>query len=342
MQNKINLGIIGKNFGYHVIYKSFLKNKKYKIKGFCYKSKKKEKIKILKGVKIYSDWRELILDKKINAIAVATPPSTHKHIISFAIKNNKHIFCEKPLTRSYQEASTICNLIRRKKNLSHIVNYEFGEINAFYFFKKKIINKIKINRVDLNWFININKRSNSHWKENHLKGGGIIYNYFCHSIYYLEFLFGKIISVQSNISIKAKNKIKYLQGIFFFSNGISVLFNMKVGNILKKIKPIHQLKILTNRKTYILETNLNSLSDKFTINVLNNLTNQQEKISFKDEKNKNDFRITPTFYNSKKFSNWILKGKIKKPNFFDGKRIHLIINKMMISSKKRKKININS
>ena len=117
---------------------------------------------------------------------------------------------------------------------------------------------------------------------------------------------------------------------------------MKVGNILKKIKPIHQLKILTNRKTYILETNLNSLSDKFTINVLNNLTNQQEKISFKDEKNKNDFRITPTFYNSKKFSNWILKGKIKKPNFFDGKRIHLIINKMMISSKKRKKININS
>ncbi len=37
MQNKINLGIIGKNFGYHVIYKSFLKNKKYKIKGFSFK-----------------------------------------------------------------------------------------------------------------------------------------------------------------------------------------------------------------------------------------------------------------------------------------------------------------
>ena len=117
------------------------------------------------------------------------------------------------------------------------------------------------------------KRSNSHWKEDHSKGGGIIYNYFCHSIYYLEFLFGKIISVQSNISIKTKSKIKYLQGIFFFSNGLSALFNMKVGDIEKKISPIHQLKMLTNKKTYVLETNLNSLSDKFTIKVLDNFTN---------------------------------------------------------------------
>ena len=39
MQNKINLGIIGKNFGYKVIYQSFLKNKKFKIVGFSFKKK---------------------------------------------------------------------------------------------------------------------------------------------------------------------------------------------------------------------------------------------------------------------------------------------------------------
>ena len=31
MQNKINIGIIGKNFGFRVIYKSFLRNKKKEI-----------------------------------------------------------------------------------------------------------------------------------------------------------------------------------------------------------------------------------------------------------------------------------------------------------------------
>ena len=58
MQNKINIGIIGKNFGYNVIYKSFLKNKNYRIMGFCFKSKKVEKLTIPKNIKIYSRWRK--------------------------------------------------------------------------------------------------------------------------------------------------------------------------------------------------------------------------------------------------------------------------------------------
>ena len=42
-----------------------------------------------------------------------------------------------------------------------------------------------------------------------------------------------------------------------------------------------------------------------------------------------------------KFSNWILKDKTQSPNFFDAQRVHFIINKMIISSKKKKKIYIN-
>ena len=280
MQNKINLGIIGKNFGYHVIYKSFLKNKKYKIKGFSFNTKKTEQIKIPKSVKLYSSWKELILDKTINAVAVAVPPLLHKSIIKFAIKNNKHIFCEKPFTCSYKEANFICNLIKRKKSLSHMVNYEFAEIDAFHFFKKKIINNIKINRIYLNWFININKRSDTNWKENHSKGGGIIFNYVCHTIYYLEFLFGKITSIQTNIFLKEKNEIKILEGIAFFANGLSAQLNVKLGSIKKKFNPIHQLKILSDKKTYILETNLNSLSDKFKLMTFDQNSNKSNEFNF--------------------------------------------------------------
>ena len=65
MQNKINLGIIGKNFGYYVIYKSFLKNKKFNIKGFSFRSKKNGKIKIPKKIKIYSNWKKLWLPRNL-------------------------------------------------------------------------------------------------------------------------------------------------------------------------------------------------------------------------------------------------------------------------------------
>ena len=64
-------------------------------------------------------------------------------------------------------------------------------------------------------------------------------------------------------------------------------------------------------------------------------------IGIVDNHSKEDFRIEPTMKNSKKFSNWILKGETKKPNLYDAKRIHLIINKMLLSSKKKSKVYIN-
>ena len=207
-------------------------------------------------------------------------------------------------------------------------------------FKSKILKNIKINKIFLNWFININKRPSTNWKENHSKGGGIIYNYVCHAIYYLEFLFGRIIAVKTNILSAKKNKIKMLEGVIFFNNSLSATLKIKVGLIKEKINPIHQLNILDDKKNYVLETKLDSLSDQFRLIRLNRSSKKIEKILFSAKKNKNDFRINPTFQNSKKFSNWILRNKIQKPNFFDGKRMHLIINQMLISSQKKKKIYI--
>ena len=341
MQNKINLGIIGKNFGYKVIYKSFLKNKKFKIVGFSFRKKKNTYIKLPESIKIYSNWKKLILDKKVNAVVIACPPKLHKNIIRFAIKNNKHIFCEKPFTTSSRDANFICNLVKKRKNISHMVNYEFPNIDAFDFFKK-LMAKIKINQIKLDWIININKRSKTNWKEIHSKGGGIMFNYVCHAIYYLEFLFGQIKSLKSELFLEKESGLKNLKTKFFFDKNLLVKMNMKVGR-LKKIRPAHQLKVISNNKTYILKTELNSLSDKFKLIAFNNkLKEKTTKILFNSKKNKSDFRILPTFKNSKKFSDWILKGNRQVPNFFNAKRVHLIINKMILSSKKNKKIYVKS
>ena len=211
MKNKIKLGIIGKNFGYNVIYKSFIKNNDYKIVGFSFKSKKFDKIKLPKKIKVYFNWKKLILNKNINAIAIAVPPTLHKNIIEFGIKHNKHIFCEKPFSCSKKEANYVCQLIDKKKNISHMVNYEFVEIDAFRFFKNRILKrKLKINKIDLDWFVNVRRKSKNSWKEDYATGGGIMFNFVCHAIYYLEFLFGKIISTKSKIYLGKNLDIEIL------------------------------------------------------------------------------------------------------------------------------------
>ena len=337
MQNKINLGIVGKNFGYKVIYKSFLKNKKFKVIGFAFK---KKNTKLTKKIKIYSSWKKMILDRKIDAIVVAVPPKLHKNIVGYAIKNKKHVFCEKPFTTSYKEASFLCNQVKKTKKIAFMVNYEFTKIDAFSFLKQNIINNIKINKVYLNWFINIEKKSRLSWKESHSQGGGMLFNYVCHAIYYLEFIFGKIKGIKSLMFSDTKDKLKILKLNVFFNSGLVAKLKIKVGKI-KYEKPTHELKILSNRKTYILKTNLNSLSDKFSLVSINNSRKKERKILINNKKNKSDFRLLPTYENTKIFYNWISKNQIQKPNFFDACRIHLIIDKIILSSKTNKKIYID-
>ena len=63
----------------------------------------------------FDTFAEMVKSSTIDAVIIASPSEFHYDHILLATQAGKHIFCEKPLTRSYQEASTICNLIRRKK-----------------------------------------------------------------------------------------------------------------------------------------------------------------------------------------------------------------------------------
>ena len=90
MKKKINVGIIGRNFGYKVIFQSILKIKTMNVYGFSFKQQKK-KINLPKKIKIYRNWKKLISEKKIQAIIISAPPVLHEEMILYAIKKNKHI-----------------------------------------------------------------------------------------------------------------------------------------------------------------------------------------------------------------------------------------------------------
>ena len=88
-----------------------------------------------------------------------------------------------------------------------MVNYEFLNIDAFNFFRSKILKKINIKKVTVNWFIKIPTNNRSKWKNKHKQGGGNFFNYIGHSLYYLEKLLGKLIikKVYSNNKMKIFN-----------------------------------------------------------------------------------------------------------------------------------------
>src|SRR6185503_5514738 len=48
--------------------------------------------------KYYADAAELVNDKEVNAIYIATPPSSHEAYLEMALKAGKPVYVEKPVT----------------------------------------------------------------------------------------------------------------------------------------------------------------------------------------------------------------------------------------------------
>jgi len=314
---KINVGIIGKNFGYKLIFTVIQRVKEFNTIAFCFKNL--SNFKTVNKIKIYTDWKKMLSNKKINAVIISSPPETHLEIIKTAIKKKIHIFCEKPVTKSYKQVIQVTNLLKNKK-LFHMVNYEFPKIAAFKFFKKNILKKIHIKKIQINWTIKISHQKRSSWKNSHNKGGGIFYNYICHSIYYLEDLFGDFVIEKldknrkknpSSIKIKLKN----------IKKNFIIYVNFKILSLKSKQKPIHQIKIFSKNSNFELFSKTESLSDQFILKKSN-------KVIFKPINDKKDFRFYPVFTNLKNFQKSINEKKLLKPNFFDAKKIHFIINEL--------------
>ena len=62
------------------------------------------------GVIFFSDWKKMLSSSAVEAVFVATPPSSHFEITRYAIESNKHVIVEKPLTITPDEAVIIRKL----------------------------------------------------------------------------------------------------------------------------------------------------------------------------------------------------------------------------------------
>jgi len=69
------------------------------------------------GVAIESDFDELLLDPALDAVVIATPPSTHYALCKRALQAGKHVLVEKPLAVDLDEARELVTLARRSPGL---------------------------------------------------------------------------------------------------------------------------------------------------------------------------------------------------------------------------------
>lgn len=73
---------------------------------------------------IHTDYHDLVDRADIDAVTVATPDALHEAVAMAALKAGKHVFCEKPLTKTVEQAREVTS-VARQSGLVHMVAFTF-------------------------------------------------------------------------------------------------------------------------------------------------------------------------------------------------------------------------
>ena len=104
-----------------------------------------EKVAAQHGLKAYASFEEMLGDGDIRAVVVATPSDTHADLSVRAIEAGKHVFVEKPLAGTLDDARRILDAARRSRQ---VVQAGFCErFNVNYLEAKRSVRRGSLGRI---------------------------------------------------------------------------------------------------------------------------------------------------------------------------------------------------
>lgn len=180
--------------------------------------------------KWYTDAQELIDDPDVNAIYIATPPSSHATFAIMAMRAGKPVYVEKPLAASYNDCIRI-NRISEQTGVPCFVAYYRRYLPYFQKVKEIIQNGTigKVINVQLRFSVpprdlDYKNEKELPWRlQPDIAGGGYFYDLAPHQIDLLQNIFGVITRAHGYPAnrahlYKAEDSVS---ACFFFENGVT-------------------------------------------------------------------------------------------------------------------------
>ncbi len=122
----MNIGIIGYGYWGPNLVRNFSVTKDCSVKMVCDQRTERLNVvqKLYPSINVTQNKDELISNKDIDAVVIATPVSTHFPLAKQALLEKKHVLLEKPMTDSVKHAEELID-IANKNNLLLMVDHTF-------------------------------------------------------------------------------------------------------------------------------------------------------------------------------------------------------------------------
>jgi predicted dehydrogenase len=181
--------------------------------------------------KWYSDAQDLINDEEVNAIYVATPPSSHEEYTIEALRKGKPVYVEKPMALDTGAAKRMLQVAKEtgvKLTIAHYRREQPMFLKVKEFLNKKAIGEIRF--INLRYWqpassYNLDNEGIQWRVDPNIAGGGIFHDIAPHQIDLMLHYFGKVKDVKGFSANQAGlyKADDLVTGQMLFENGI--IFN---------------------------------------------------------------------------------------------------------------------
>lgn len=186
------------------------------------------------------------LIEAVDAVFITTPNTKHSAIAQAAIDAGKHVFCEKPVSTSIEEARVILNAASGSKSVFQVGhNRRFAPV---YTMLKQMLSKsgtphsahVKMNRGEL---------INPKWVGDPQVTGGFLYETPIHMFDMMRFLFGEVSSLDAAGSAHEYPETDDFSVLLRFENGMHA--TMATCADASWLFPYERVEVFCHHRTFV-------------------------------------------------------------------------------------------
>ncbi|MBI4323014.1 MAG: Gfo/Idh/MocA family oxidoreductase [Candidatus Omnitrophica bacterium] len=334
MSRRVTVGVVGIGFGQQVLVPAFQSDPRCRVVALCASTlERAQHVAGRLGIpNAYGDWRAMMLDETLDAVAIATPPSIQPEIAVAACARRKHVFCEKPVATTCGRAAEMLRAAQGA-GVAHMVDFEFPSTETWMRAKTLLASGAlgRVRYVTVSWQVETSaaRMGRDTWKVRQQAGGGALNAFGSHIFYYVEWLLGPVQKISAHLfrsdrdaSVERGDQLAMICLVLHDGTpvGVTVSTHAYLGSG-------HRVEIYAEQGTLVLENPTSDYVKGFRLLQGRREQNRLEAIQTQSQDlPEGDGRIVAVGRLVERFVNWVQSGTPSAPTLEDGYRVQCLLD----------------
>jgi predicted dehydrogenase len=327
----IGIGIVGCNYGRTVLLPAFRADPRCEVVALAgTDAARATELARAAGIpRGFGDWRSLVEDRAVAAVAIAVPPDLQPEVARRALGLGKPVFVEKPLAADLVGAEAML-VAAREHARPTVIDFNFPELPAWRRAKELLDGGAvgRLRHVVVTWNVEnaATRLRLASWKTRGGGGGGLLGNFVCHSFHYLEWFCGPVAGLGGRVfPLPDGDAESSIALALEFASGAGASLQMSCASFLGSG---HRIEFYGEDGALVLA---NPTADYFRGFELMHARRadaalQKVEIAEADGDQSADSRVAPVARLARRFIDACQRGGSPSPGFVEGYRVQRLID----------------